>query len=657
MRSLTHQAAIEYAARGWHVFPCVPGGKEPLTQHGHKEATRDPAQIDAWWGANPGANVAIAVAPSRLAVLDVDVGTRKDGTRKRGAESLNEILNELQPTLLAETGSGGQHIVYERPPGLEPQRVIGFRDGLDLIGDGYIIAAPSYNAQTGRYYRWTQQHVIAPLPPFLQNVTRAPRAEKVQQLGTPIVEGNRNNALFKLGCALRDTGIGEAALARALDAENKTRFNPPIEDAELGTIVASVMRRVQVTRDVAADAIVVNDMQNALGLAPKFGEEWLDQVAATPQPPVLFYGTGFPGLDKMLNGGFPTRQLVGIIGPPSTGKSALVGHWILELEKHRPVLHCSLELLKHELFVRYAAHEMRFPWVDGVRGAVDQATMAAAIKGKRIKLMGADDFDRLDPFSSLEQAVARMTAECGVAPIVVIDYIQIMARAASTEMRHKVGELTQRARQLAQRADTVVIGVFTTQRDKYAIAAVEKMRSAQDPRAYLGAAKESGDIEFDCAILMYLDVDMLHKGSPRPGQIAVSRCRYGHEGFVGLRAQLEYGHFIEDEKAVAEFASEARAEKKAADDMETACKALMETIRTMPGRPWRDLQNAASSGRGVNRTMVDKARGYLIKAGVIEELERFDEHHRKEKGKTYRIVQNTLPPTNVLPEEDGHADS
>lgn len=658
MKSPTHLAALEYAARNWYVFPCVPGGKEPLTQHGHKEASCDPARIDAWWSANPNANVAIAVAPSNLVVLDVDVGKKKDGSWKRGRASLARIEHELAPTLLADTGGLGEderpgvHVVYERPAGFEPRRIIdllGNESGLDLIGEGYIVAAPSFNAQTGRYYRWSQLHTITPLPSFLQTVARAPKAvEKVSALGTPIVEGNRNNALFKLGCALRDTGIGAEALARALDAENKSRFNPPLEDAELGTIVNSILRTVQVTRDVAAGAVVADDLQQALGLLPKQGEEWLDNVGLMQRPPVLFYPTGFGGLDKLLNGGFATGQLNGLIAPPSTGKSALVGHWILELEKHRPVLHCSLELLKHELFVRYASHEMRFPWVDGVKGHVDQTSMARAVKGRRIKVMGADDFDRLDPFGSLEAAVQRMTQECGIAPVVVIDYIQIMARAASTEMRHKVGELTMRARQLAQRADTVVIGVFTTQRDKYSLASIDKMRQAQDPRAYLGAAKESGDIEFDCAVLMYLDVDMTCKSSPKPGQIAVARCRYGHEGFVGIRAQLEYGNFVEDESALAEFASEVRVAKREADEMEAASAALLEAVRTMPGRPWRDLQAKVSSTPGIKRRgLADLVRNKLLAEGVIGEQDRYDENHRK-KGKQYVILN--APP--LAQEED-----
>jgi RecA/RadA recombinase len=652
-RSPLHSAALEYALKyGWHVFPCVPGGKTPLTQHGYKEATIDPSQIDAWWNACPNANVAAAMAPSNLVTLDVDVGRKTDGTWKQGRKSLLEIEHELTATLLAATGGVGEdgqpgmHAVYARPPDVPPVRIIGFREGLDLIGDGYIVLAPSFNASTGRYYSWTQLHAIAPLPPYLQHVTRTPKAQgTVTELGTAIVEGGRNNALFKLGCALRDTGIGPEALARALDAENKARFKPPLEDAELGVIVNSIIQRVQVTRDIAANAVVEQQIQQIF--APQHRSELLENVARAPQPPMVFYSTGFEELDKLLSGGFATRQLCGIIGPPSTGKSALVGDWLVTLSKHRPVLHCSLELMRHELFVRYAAHEMEFPWVDGVKGRVDQGSMAAAVKGLDIRLIGAEDVDSVDPLGTIIAEAARIKALCGIAPVIAIDYIQLMARGQLTEMRHRVGELTSRCRRAAQELDTVVLGVFTTQRQSYSNKkSEEQMRAANDPTAYLGAAKESGDIEFDCATLMYLDVDKLAEGPNKPARIAVARCRVGDIGFVGVRAKLDIGKFCGDPTALAEFASEARASMRDEASMEAACALLLTALAEMPGRPWRDVQARVSSNKGVKRTLVDRARDKLIADKVIEKRTFYDENHKAIRGDTF-AVRNSSPPPNV----------
>ena len=66
--------AFACLARGWHVFPCWPQSKEPMTHHGHLDASNDEAIVRAWWAKTPDANVAIATGPSGLTVLDLDVG-------------------------------------------------------------------------------------------------------------------------------------------------------------------------------------------------------------------------------------------------------------------------------------------------------------------------------------------------------------------------------------------------------------------------------------------------------------------------------------------------------------------------------------------------------------------------------------------------------
>jgi putative DNA primase/helicase len=64
------EAALSYAARGWAIFPLVPGSKKPFGkahecgapshQHGFKDATTDPAIITAWWTEHPDANIGVA---------------------------------------------------------------------------------------------------------------------------------------------------------------------------------------------------------------------------------------------------------------------------------------------------------------------------------------------------------------------------------------------------------------------------------------------------------------------------------------------------------------------------------------------------------------------------------------------------------------------
>src|SRR4029077_2945703 len=105
-------AALEYAKEGWPVLPLR--GKVPRTKHGVKDATRDAAQIIAWWTRWPDANIGLATGQaSGYLVLDVDI---KNG--KRGDESLRKLESEHGPlpkTRHSVTASGGSHYVLRMP--------------------------------------------------------------------------------------------------------------------------------------------------------------------------------------------------------------------------------------------------------------------------------------------------------------------------------------------------------------------------------------------------------------------------------------------------------------------------------------------------------------------------------------------------------------
>jgi putative DNA primase/helicase len=184
-------AALTYAGAGWPVFPCVPGGKTPLTQHGCLDATTNEAQIRRWWDRWPGANVAIATgAESGLVVLDPD----RD---KGGLESLADLQLERGPLPagpVVRTGGGGEHL-YFRHPGGKIANKVELRPGLDVRGDGgYVVAPPSRHA-SGNEYKWVALDAEPPEAPlWLLDLLRegggqrSANVAKVRE-GEPIGEG------------------------------------------------------------------------------------------------------------------------------------------------------------------------------------------------------------------------------------------------------------------------------------------------------------------------------------------------------------------------------------------------------------------------------------------------------------------------------------
>lgn len=172
------EAAVGYAASGLFVFPCWwvgadgrcacgaadckpwNAGKHPIgaaAPNGYKNATKDPAAIEAWWQRYPRANVAIRTgAESGLDVIDLDVPDLKrtppkvhDGRVTLAAMEREQPGDAAVSAPTVESGTGGRHL-WLAHRGDTPSRA-GVFPGIDVRGDdGYILAPPSQNAR-GHY--------------------------------------------------------------------------------------------------------------------------------------------------------------------------------------------------------------------------------------------------------------------------------------------------------------------------------------------------------------------------------------------------------------------------------------------------------------------------------------------------------------------------
>jgi len=105
-------AALKYAARGYSVFPCKPGGKKPLGKlapNGCKDATTDVDVIRKWWTKSPDANIGIECTD--MIVIDVDLDDD-------GRNDWPQLMNlELEDAIVQQTPSGGTHFIFARPLG------------------------------------------------------------------------------------------------------------------------------------------------------------------------------------------------------------------------------------------------------------------------------------------------------------------------------------------------------------------------------------------------------------------------------------------------------------------------------------------------------------------------------------------------------------
>lgn len=246
------EAALEYAARGWKVFPIQPGTKIPYQRtHGVLECSGAPDQIEDWWRRQPDAGIGIAtgLTGSGLVVLDIDP---KNG----GEESLVELqkrIGRLADTPEVITGSGGRHLYFTcTGEENEPHNAAGLMGlpGLDLRGwHGYVVAPPSRNA-VGPYF-WdpgTEALPFAPFPEALVVHDQERRMKAAEPVGAAIPTGMRNNVLMSLAGSMRRRGLTADEIhgslwrvaQRCVDipkeahvrqiAENAARYEPVVQE-------------------------------------------------------------------------------------------------------------------------------------------------------------------------------------------------------------------------------------------------------------------------------------------------------------------------------------------------------------------------------------------------------------------------------------------
>jgi hypothetical protein len=137
------EAALAYAAQGYHVFPCWEGSKAPATPRGHKDASCAGERVTRLFERSS-VNVAIATGPSGLVVIDIDgeVGARS-------MEALR-LEGDIPETYTVETRSGGRHYYFTAPAGVnikssQGTATAGLAPGIDVRADGgYVVAPPSF---------------------------------------------------------------------------------------------------------------------------------------------------------------------------------------------------------------------------------------------------------------------------------------------------------------------------------------------------------------------------------------------------------------------------------------------------------------------------------------------------------------------------------
>lgn len=244
-------AALQWAARGFRVFPLAEGTKDqPLVSHS-KEATTDPAMIRAWWqdpatGAVRNHNVGIST--TNMVVVDIDV---RDG--KPGLQNFLSLVGVFD-TLTVRTPSGGFHCYYTGPDSAGRQGKHGLGEGLDIRSHHNYTVAPGSTTPEGVYavemdvpLRPVPAAVAVRLKPPLTRETASTYtldetpglvARAVAYLTSDqapgAVEGEAgDDTTYRTACRLRDLGVTETGAYALMLTHWNDKCVPPWDGDEL----------------------------------------------------------------------------------------------------------------------------------------------------------------------------------------------------------------------------------------------------------------------------------------------------------------------------------------------------------------------------------------------------------------------------------------
>jgi hypothetical protein len=192
-----------FAARGWPLFAltgskrpyagcraCPRAGHEvaacphrPRFCHGHLAASLDVEHLAGLWRARPDSVPGISLGPARLVVLDCDSAAHGQLTAapwagmagvRDGLDVLAEVFRRHRQafpprdTLRVSTPSGGVHVYYRLPAGLEVvSKPLAAGSLVDVKSRGGYVVAPGSATRAGLYRRTGDTIEPAPAPGWL----------------------------------------------------------------------------------------------------------------------------------------------------------------------------------------------------------------------------------------------------------------------------------------------------------------------------------------------------------------------------------------------------------------------------------------------------------------------------------------------------------
>ena len=263
--------------------------------------------------------------------------------------------------------------------------------------------------------------------------------------------------------------------------------------------------------------------------------------------------SGFHDLDRM-TGGFKASDLVIIAGRPSMGKTSLALNLGLyaALEAKKSVAIFSLEMSKEQLTERLLTEQAQIDAQRLHRGLLTEAEydrVSNALGPLGEAQIYIDDTPVMDELTM--QLKARQAKMRHNIDMIVIDYLQLMhGRSRGDDNRvQEVSAISRALKGLARELRIPVIALSQLSRAP---------EQRPDKRPILSDLRESGSIEQDADVVMFLFRPEYYKSDEKPGiaEVHLAKHRNGPTGTIELKFRRDHTRFYNLETRRAEPGAE-----------------------------------------------------------------------------------------------------
>ena len=239
--------------------------------------------------------------------------------------------------------------------------------------------------------------------------------------------------------------------------------------------------------------------------------------------------TGFRDLDALMSG-MQSGNLIVVAARPGVGKSSFVTNLArnVAVDAREPVGLFSLEMSRWEIGMRLLCGEARVPW-DRIRnkrvGAEDWSNIVQAAEKLHDAPLSIVDSGNVTIVDIRARARRLATRKQGLG-VIIVDYLQLMSHHRRVDNRQQeIAEISRSLKLLAKELGIPVIAVSQLNRDP---------ERRQDKRPQLSDLRESGAIEQDADVVMFIhrdDTDVATKGT---ADLIVAKHRNGPTDTVKL---------------------------------------------------------------------------------------------------------------------------